>query len=235
MRAAGKLLSDTFAEVEKRLDPGVSGNDIDSIAETFMRSHGGEPAFKGYRGFPATVCFSPNDGVVHGIPGNNRLQDGDIISIDIGVKVHGFFADAARTYGVGQISPEKRRLIDVTKRSLDLGIEKCVVGTPMGDMCSAIQKEVEGAGYSVVRDLVGHGIGSSLHEEPAVPNFGTAGDGPVLKEGYVLAIEPMVNVGGYQLKLLADEWGYVTMDGTLSAHFEDTVAITADGPLVLTR
>lgn len=235
MRRAGRMLAQVFEAVESRIGPGASGIELDTLAERAIGEFGARPAFKGYRGYPATICFSVNEMIVHGIPGERRLQEGDIVSIDIGLQHEGYFVDAARTYPVGEIGPEAGRLLQATRRALEVGIEQCVGGNHLGDVSAAIQRVAEETGYSVVRELVGHGIGKEMHEKPEVPNFGLPGRGAALKEGMVLALEPMVNQGGPGIKVLDDNWGVVTVDGTLSAHFEHTVAVTGSGPAILTQ
>lgn len=234
MRDAGRLLAQTFALIEENVEAGITGNELDRIAEKFIRGNKAEPAFKGYRGYPATICFSLNEAVVHGIPGDRQIEIGDIVSIDVGLKVKGWYADAARTYMVGPVAPQAEKLVNVTREALDIGIQACEVGNHLGDVSAAVQRHAERSGFSVVRELVGHGIGKAMHEDPAVPNFGKPATGPVLTEGMVLAIEPMVNQGSEEIIVLEDKWTVVTADRGLSAHFENTVAITADGPIVLT-
>ncbi len=235
MRAAGEILAGAHKRVREFLKPGITTGDLDREIEGFIRENGGEPAFKGYRGYPAASCLSVNDEVVHGIPGKRVLKDGDIIGVDIGVKAGGFYADAAQTLPVGSINSEAARLLRVTKEALYLGIEKARAGNRLGDVSHAIQKHVESAGLSVVRSLVGHGIGRSMHEDPQVPNYGRAGEGALLKTGMVLAIEPMVNAGVHEVEILEDKWTVVTADGALSAHFEHSVAVTESGPAILTE
>lgn len=235
MRKAGQLLARVFEVLEGNITPGITTKELDAMCESQIRSLGAEPSFKGYRGFPGSICASINEEVVHGIPGERVLQSGDIVSVDIGLFVDGFHADAAKTFGCGTIDPSAERLIRVTRESLERGIELAIVGNRLSDISHAIQSHAETAGYSVVRDFVGHGIGRSMHEDPQVPNFGAAGFGPRLKEGMTLAIEPMVNVGSFEVVILANGWTVVTLDGSLSAHFEHTVAITKDGPLILTK
>jgi len=219
---------------EKLIKPGISTGEIDRAIEGFIESRGAKPAFKGYNGFPASACISVDDEVVHGIPGNRILQEGEIVSVDIGVYYEGFYGDSARTFAVGKISGEKQRLMDITKESLDEGVRKALSGARLSDISHAIQCTVEGANYSVVRDLVGHGIGRNLHEDPQIPNYGAPNAGPRLRAGMVLAIEPMVNMGTYKVKTQSDDWTVVTADGLPSAHFEHTVAITDNGPEILT-
>ncbi len=231
---AGCVLRGCLDMLVEAAQPGVSTRELDRKAEEFIRSRGGVPTFKGYRGFPASICTSPNDMVVHGIPGPTILKNGDILGIDVGVTLRDYVADAALSIGIGEVTPESQALMDATKRSLELAIEQCVVGNRVGDISHAVQSYVEALGYSVVRALVGHGVGREMHEDPQVPNFGPPGQGPRLLEGMVLAIEPMVNMGGPEVEVGPDNWAVFTKDGSLSAHFEHTVAITADGPRVLT-
>ena len=219
-----------------RIEPGVRDGDIDKFAEEFIRDHGAQPAFKGYRGFPATLCISFNEQVVHGIPGNRRFKQGDLVGIDCGVILDDYFSDMARSVYVGGNPPRPvQDLLDVTERALARGVEQMQQGNRLGDVSSAIQAEVEAHRFSVVRALVGHGIGREMHEDPQVPNYGTAGSGPMIKNGMVFAIEPMVNAGHYAVKTLPDGWTIVTADKSLSCHFENTVAITPGGPEILTR
>jgi methionyl aminopeptidase len=234
MRKAGRIVAQVLDVIEKKIKPGVELIELDRLAESTIRKSGARPAFKGYKGFPATICASPNEAVVHGIPGKRRLQEGDIISIDVGAEFKGYFGDMAATYPVGEVSDTAKRLIETTRSSLSKGIEKCVDGCYLYDISNAIQVEAEGAGFSVVREFVGHGIGRQMHEEPQIPNYGKPGRGPKLKTGMVLAIEPMVNVGDCRVEVLEDNWTVVTIDKSLSAHFEHTVAITEDGPEILT-
>ena len=234
MRAANGLVADVLAHLATLVVPGVTTLELDTAAEKLVRAAGAEPAFKGYRGFPSTLCVSVNEEVVHGIPSRRALADGDIISIDMGVKLDGFYGDSAVTLPVGGITPEAAQLLRVTEESLEKGIEQVRVGGRVSDIGHAIQKHVEAYGFSVVRQFVGHGIGASLHEEPQIANYGEPGRGPRLVEGMTLAIEPMVNMGREAVKVLGDGWTAVTKDGSLSAHFEHTVAVMRDGPLVLT-
>jgi methionyl aminopeptidase len=233
---AGIILGNLLAEVESRVAPGVSTAELDDFAASFIGSHeGARAAFKGLYGFPRSVCISVNQEVVHGIPNAKRLlADGDLLSFDAGVVLDGWYADAAVTVPVGNASADTLRLIDVTRQSLAAGIAAAVPGNRMGDIGAAVQQVAEAAGFSVVRDLVGHGIGTELHEEPQIPNYGTPGRGPRLTEGMVLAIEPMVNAGSHRVHTLPDRWTVVTTDGKRSAHFEHTVAITAGAPRILT-
>jgi methionyl aminopeptidase len=235
MRAANALVADVLAELATMVAPGVTTLDLDARAEKLVRAGGAQPAFKGYRGYPATLCASINEEVVHGIPSARALVEGDIISLDMGVKLNGFYGDSAVTVPVGRVSEEAATLLRVTRESLEKGIAEVRLGGRISDIGHAIQQHVEAHGLSVVREFVGHGIGSSLHEEPQIANYGEPGRGPRLAEGMTLAIEPMVNVGRPAVKVLQDGWTAVTKDGSLSAHFEHTVAVTKDGPLVLTR
>jgi methionyl aminopeptidase len=233
---AGKVLAGLFEELARHVQPGVTTAELDAMAEAFIRSHdGATPAFKGLYGFPGSLCTSVNEEVVHGIPSSSRLLgEGDTITLDAGVKLDGWFADAARTFPVGAVDRDTQRLLDVTWESLQAGIEQARPDNRLGDIGAAIQQVAEAAGFGVVRDLVGHGIGRELHEEPQVPNYGKAGRGVRLQIGMVLAIEPMINAGGIAIKTLPDRWTVVAADGRRSAHFEQTVAITENGPLVLT-
>jgi methionyl aminopeptidase len=234
MRKAGQIVAETHRLLSKMIAPGVTTQELDQAAEKFIRSRGALPAFKGYNGFPATICASINEEVVHGIPGLRKLENGDIISIDIGAVKNGYYGDSAATYPVGEVSEEKLRLISVTKEALMEGIKQGVIGNRLTDISHAIQLYVEGHGFSVVRDYVGHGIGQAMHEEPQVPNFGKPGHGPRLTKGMTLAVEPMVNIGTYKVRTLLDNWTVVTKDGQCSAHFEHTIAITEGGPEILT-
>lgn len=234
MREAGRITAAALRVVGEAVRPGVTTAELDALAEEVIRSAGAVPAFKGYHGFPATLCTSVDSEVVHGIPGRRRLAEGQILSVDCGAVVDGYYGDCAMTFPVGAVSAQARRLIEVTRGSLEAAIERCVPGVRLYDISAAVQSVVEGAGFSVVREYVGHGIGRSMHEDPQVPNYGQAGTGPVLHAGTVLAIEPMVNAGGHDVRSLADGWTVVTADGSLSAHFEHTVAITEGGPWVLT-
>lgn len=236
MREAGRVVVAAMRMCRDLVKPGVSTLEIDREVEALIREHGARPAFKGYRGFPATVCVSVNEEVVHGIPAaHRRLVEGDIVGLDLGAIVEGYYADAAFTLPVGEVADETRRLLEVTRQSLDLAIAQCRPGKRLGDVSAAVQRHVEAAGFGVVRAFVGHGIGRELHEDPQVPNFGEPGKGPVLRAGMVLAIEPMVTMGHWDVRVLADRWTAVTEDGSLAAHFEHTVAITEAGPDVLTR
>ena len=234
MRKAGRIVAEVLDLISENIKPGVTTKTLDKLAAEYFKRIGARPAFLGYQGFPAHICVSIDDEVVHGIPGERKLVEGQIVSIDVGSILDGYNGDAARSFGVGEISPEDQRLLEVTESSLKKGIEKCLVGNYLGDVSAAIQNFVEDKGFSVVRDLVGHGIGRKMHEEPQVPNYGKPGTGIELKEGLVVAIEPMINAGGFDIRLLPDGWTIVTADGANSAHFEHTVAITANGPEILT-
>jgi methionyl aminopeptidase len=234
MARAGAILVATLDLLEGRVRPGVSTAELDDAAERYIRSRGGSPTFKGYRGFPGSICASPNAMVVHGIPGPYRLKRGDIVSIDVGVTLGGWVADAARTFPVGDVSPRAQNLLSATEASLHAGVAQCRAGNRMGDVSSAIQQVAEGAGLSVVRSLVGHGIGRSMHEDPQVPNYGKPGKGPLLEEGMVIAVEPMMTSGRAAVRVGGDGWAIFSQDGSPAAHFEFTVAITGDGPRVLT-
>jgi methionyl aminopeptidase len=235
MRAASLLVSNVLAELAAMVRPAISTLELDAAAERMVRERGAEPAFKGYRGYPCTLCASVNEQVIHGIPSKRPLNEGDIISLDMGVKMNGFFGDSAITVPVGRVSEEAQLLLRVTREALEKGIAQVRLGGRISDIGHAIQEHVEAHGFSVVREFVGHGIGASLHEEPQIANYGDPGRGPRLAEGMTLAIEPMVNVGKPGVKMLADGWTAITRDGSLSAHFEHTVAVTKNGPLVLTR
>ncbi len=233
LRKSSLLVGETLAEVGKHLKPGVTTAYLDKIAEEFIRSHGAVPAFKGYGGFPASLCISINDVVVHGIPGSQVVKEGDIVSIDCGTYMNGFVGDSAYTFRVGEISLEVKKLLDITKKSLYLGLEKCVEGNRVGDISYAIQSYVESHGYTVVRELCGHGLGAKMHEKPDVPNYGRPGSGPLLKEGMVLAIEPMINLGTRNVVFEKDGWTIRTLDRKPSAHFEHDVAIGKEKPDIL--
>jgi len=234
MAAAGDILVRTLHLVERKIRPGVSTGELDLAAEKFIRSQGATPAFKGYRGFPGSICASPNSMVVHGIPGPYALERGDVISIDVGVTLDGWVADAARTFPVGSVSAIASKLLETTEQSLFAAVEKCRVGNRLGDVSNAVQRCVEAGGLSVVRSLVGHGIGRDMHEDPQIPNYGSPGKGPRLEPGMVLAIEPMTTAGRHGVRIADDGWAIFSQDGSLAAHFEFTVAITADGPRILT-
>ena len=232
--AAGAIVARTLRLLEHQVRAGVTTAELDEAAERYIRSQGGIPTFKGYRGFPASICASPNSMIVHGIPGPYALERGDLISLDVGVTLDGWVADAARTFVVGPPGAVAQKLLEGTQASLHAGIEQCVVGNRLGDVSHAIQERAEGAGLSIVRTLVGHGVGRRMHEDPQIPNFGDAGTGPRLLEGMVLAIEPMTTAGGPAVRLGSDGWAIYSQDGSLTAHFEFTVAITAAGPVVMT-
>jgi methionyl aminopeptidase len=231
---AGQILARCLTMLRGKARPGVTTGDLDQVAEKFIRSQGATPAFKGYRGFPGSICASPNSMVVHGIPGPFKLSRGDILSIDVGVVLDGWVADAAITVPVGQISPVARKLLDTTKAALFDAAEQCRPGNRLGDVSHAVQKRVEADGFSVVRSLVGHGIGRDMHEDPQIPNFGEPGTGIELQTGMVLAVEPMVNVGDHTIRMGSDNWSVYSQDGSLAAHFEHSVAITEEGPRILT-
>ncbi|MGI6684245.1 MAG: type I methionyl aminopeptidase [Bacillota bacterium] len=234
MREAGRIVAETHELLAKMIAPGVTTKELDQAAEEYIRSRGAIPAFKGYNGFPASICASINDEVVHGIPGLRKLQNGDIISIDIGAVKNGFVGDSAVTHPVGNVSADKLKLLEVTRESLMEGIKYAVPGNRLSDISHAVQAYVERHGFSVVRDYVGHGIGEKMHEDPQIPNFGRPGHGPRLEKGMTLAIEPMVNMGTYKVRTLLDNWTVVTQDGQCSAHFEHTIAITESDPKILT-
>jgi methionyl aminopeptidase len=234
MAAAGRILARCHEILRSKARPGVTTEELDAAAERFIRSQGAEPAFKGYRGFPGSICASPNSMVVHGIPGAYELKRGDILSIDIGVVLDGWVADAAITHPIGNVTPIAGRLLATTRAALFDAVEECRAGNRLGDVSHAVQTRVEADGFAVIRSLVGHGIGRSMHEDPQIPNFGEPGTGPELEEGMVLAIEPMVNVGTHHVRMGQDNWAVYSQDGSLAAHFEHTVAITADGPRILT-
>ena len=230
MARASRLVAETLAMLRREVRAGVTTEDLDRLAEQFIRSHGGTPAFKGYRNYPKTLCASINDQVVHGIPSKRALKEGDIIGLDLGAIVDGFYGDSAVTVVVGNVNPRIANLVKVTEESLYAGIAQAVVGNRLSDISHAVQRHAEEAGFSVVTDFVGHGIGRQLHEEPQVPNYGKPGQGPRLQEGMVLAIEPMINMGNSGVRVLDDRWTAVTTDGSLSAHFEHTIAIQSSGP-----
>lgn len=235
MREAGRIVGRVLEEIETLIRPGITTRQLDQHAEGLIRRWGGEPAFKGYRGFPASICTSVNEEVVHGIPGGRILKERDIIGIDVGVRIHGYYGDAAATFPVGKVDDVARRLLEVTQEALRLGIQEGRVGARLSNISHAIQRYVESCGFSVVRDFVGHGIGSSIHQDPQVPNFGQPNQGVALKEGMALAIEPMVNVGGPEVMILEDGWTVVTKDRAPSCHFEHTIAIREGDPEVLTE
>ena len=235
MRHAGAIVGATLVVLKEAVAPGMTTRELDVVASREIKRLGGKPAFKGYRGFPATICASVNNEIVHGIPGERVIEEGDLVKMDVGAIVDGFIGDAAVTVGAGETSGEARALIEVTRRSLEKGIEAAKDGARVGDIGAAVQSYAEGLGCSVVREYVGHGVGRFLHEEPQIPNYGPAGKGTLLRTGMTIAIEPMVNIGGWQTRLLDDQWTVVTADGTLSAHFEHTIAITDGEAEVLTR
>jgi methionyl aminopeptidase len=231
---AGAVVADTLSLLEERIQPGVTTRELDEVAEEFIRSRGGVPTFKGYKGYPAATCLSPNAMVVHGIPGKTTLENGDILSVDVGVTLDGFVADSAWTFPVGTISADAQRLLDTCRAALEAGIAEARVGNTVGDISQAVQSVTEAGGFSVIRSLVGHGVGRSMHEEPQVPNFVSGSKGPQLKEGMTIAIEPMITAGAAEVYIHDDEWSISTADASLAAHFEHTVAVTADGPRILT-
>lgn len=234
MRDAGKIVGQTLLELKKAIVPGVSTLELDRIADQYIRHAGAIPAFKGYGGFPANICTSVNEQVVHGIPGSRQLKSGDVISLDVGTKLNRYYGDAAITVPVGDVDDQLLNLLTVTEESLYKGIEKAIKGNRLSDISHAVQLHAESHGYGVVRDYVGHGIGQRMHEDPQIPNYGPPGRGPLLKNGMVLAIEPMINLGTPEVEVLADDWTVVTADGKISAHFEHTVAVTDGEPLILT-
>ena len=234
MAAAGAILVKTMDLLAGKIRPGITTAELDQAAEKFIRSQGATPAFKGYRGFPGSICASPNDMVVHGIPGKFKLSRGDILSVDIGVVLDGWVADAARTFPVGPVSPTARKLLDTTERSLFAAVEQCRIGNRLGDVSHSVQAVVEAEGLSVVRSLVGHGIGRDMHEDPQIPNYGVPDRGPELDEGMVLAVEPMVTAGRHAVRMGDDHWAIYSQDGSLAAHFEFTIAVEAEGPRILT-
>ena len=234
MAAAGRILARCHSMLRTKARAGVTTGELDQAAERFIRSQGAEPAFKGYRGFPGSICASPNSMVVHGIPGSYRLSRGDILSVDIGVILDGWVADAAVTLPIGNVTPIAKRLLASTRQSLFDAVEQCRPGNHLGDIGHAVQERVEADGFSVVRQLVGHGIGRDMHEDPQIPNYGARGEGPLLEEGMVFAVEPMVNAGSHPIRVASDNWSVYSEDGSLAAHFEHTVAVTAEGPRILT-
>jgi methionyl aminopeptidase len=235
LRRSGRLVREILEEMREQVKPGVTTMDLEKFVQRRLTKADAKPAFKGYRGYPCCLCASVNEQIVHGIPSSRRLNEGDIISLDLGVIIDGYYGDSAMTVPVGAISESLQRLLRVTEESLQLAIDKACVGNRLGDISSAVEQHVASSGFSVVREFVGHGIGRQLHEEPQIPNYGQPGYGPSLKEGMVLAIEPMVNAGSPGLKILDDQWTAVTADGAHSAHFEHMIAVTPDGPDVLTR
>jgi methionyl aminopeptidase len=232
--ASGRILASCHRLLRAKAQPGVTTGELDREAERHIREHGAEPAFKGYRGYPGSICASPNSMVVHGIPGSYELRRGDVLAVDIGVVLDGWVSDAAVTLPIGPVSEVARGLLATTKASLLEGVGHCLAGGRLGDVSAAIQRRVEADGFSVIRSLVGHGVGRDMHEDPQIPNFGKPGTGPRLEEGMVLAIEPMVNAGGPEVRMGTDNWAVYSQDGSLAAHFEHTVAVTADGPRILT-
>jgi methionyl aminopeptidase len=234
MARAGRVVADSLALLGENMRPGVTTHDLDELAEEYIRSQGGEPTFKGYHGFPASICTSPNSMVVHGIPGAYRIEEGDLISVDVGVTLNGFVADSAYTFAVGEVDDETQRLLDVGQAAREAGIAEARSGNHVGDISAAVQRTTEEAGFSVVKSLVGHGIGRSMHEEPQIPNWGEPGRGPLLAPGMTLAIEPMINAGSSDVFVADDRWSISTSDGSLSAHFEHTVAVTEAEPRILT-
>lgn len=235
IKEAGLIAWQVHQELARAIQPGITTRELDELAEKLIRAAGGVPTFKGYRGYPASICASVNEEVVHGIPSDRRLREGDIVAIDLGVTYRGWVADTAYTYPVGEIDPETARLLDVTRVALEKGIAECYPGKRLGDVGHAIQAYVESHGFNVVRDFVGHGVGARLHEDPQVPNYGPPGTRDLLRPGMVLAIEPMVNAGTWEVRVKRDQWTVVTADRKNSAHFEHTVAITEDGPVILTK
>jgi len=233
LKKSNAIVAEIFEKLKGMIAPGITTKELDQVAEEYILLKGARPAFKGYRGFPATLCISINEEVVHGIPGQRRLRGGDIVSLDVGVNYVGYFGDAAITLPVGEVDPEAKRLLEVTEKALTIGVEKAKIGNRLFDISYAIQRWVESHGFSVVRDFVGHGIGKDLHEEPQIPNFGAPHQGPRLEKGMVLALEPMVNEGTYEVRVLSDGWTVVTADGKRSAHFEHTIVITDDGAEIL--
>ena len=235
MEVANRIVAEVLEGIKERVAPGVETRELDELAEAMCRGRGVEPAFKGYRGYPRSVCISVNEEIVHGIPGPRRIKAGDLVSLDFGVKYQGYYGDAALTVAVGEVTPKARVLMEATEKALYAGIEQAKVGKRLTDISHAVQTVVEGAGFGVIREFVGHGIGRSLHEDPQIPNFGPPGRGPLLQAGMTLAIEPMTSMGAWQVKILQDGWTAVTQDGSLAAHFEHTVAVTENGPLILSR
>jgi len=234
MARAGRIVADTIALIGEHARPGVTTAELDELADEYIAGQGGYPTFKGYRGYPAATCLSPNSMIVHGVPGPYELTDGDVLSVDVGVTLDGFVADSAYTFAIGEISADAERLLEVGQAALAAAIEQCLVGHRLSDISHAVQLVTEAAGFSVVRSLVGHGVGRSMHEDPQIPNYGQPGRGPLLGEGMTFAIEPMITAGGADIVVHDDEWSISTADGTLSAHFEHTVAVTEAGPRILT-
>jgi methionyl aminopeptidase len=234
MARAGRVVAETLALLGDSLRPGMTTRDLDELAEEHIRAQGGVPTFKGYRGFPASICTSPNSMVVHGIPGAYRIEEGDLLSVDVGVTLEGLVADSAYTFAVGDVPESSQRLLEVGQAALEAGIEQARAGKRIGDISAAVQRTTEEAGFSVVRELVGHGVGRSMHEEPQIPNFGEPGRGPLLQPGMTLAIEPMITAGQASVYTAEDRWSIYTRDDSLACHFEHTVAVTEDGPRILT-
>lgn len=235
LRMSNQIVTHVLKELKQVIKPGITTRELNNIAEQSIKAQGAIPAFKGYRGFPASLCTSINEQIVHGIPGERKLKEGDIISLDLGAKLNGFYGDAATTFPVGDIGNKAKELLKITEGALYKGIERAIVGNRLSDISQSIQAWVESHSFSVVRDFVGHGIGRSLHEEPQIPNFGTPVPNPRLQEGMVFALEPMVNEGSYEIRILPDGWTAVTADGKLSAHFEHTIAVTSSGPIILSE
>ncbi len=235
MARAGRVVAETLALMGETIRPGISTRELDELAEELIRSRGGVPTFKGYRGFPASICASPNDMVVHGIPGGYRVREGDLLTVDVGVTLEGFVADSAYTFAVGEVGEEAERLLAVCQAALAAGIAEARDGNHVGDISAAVQRVTEEAGFSVIKSLVGHGVGRSMHEEPQVPNYGRPGRGPKLATGMTIAIEPMITAGGEEVAVADDDWSISTVDGSLSAHFEHTVAVRENGPRILTE
>jgi methionyl aminopeptidase len=235
MEVANRIVAEILVGVKERVQPGIETRELDELAEEMCRQHQVAPAFKGYRGYPRSICVSVNEEIVHGIPGARRIKAGDLVSLDFGVKYQGYYGDAAVTVAVGEVDPRSRELLEVTEKSLYAGIGQARVGKRLSDISHAVQGVVEGANFGVIREFVGHGIGRSLHEDPQIPNFGPPGRGPLLQAGMTLAIEPMTSMGAWQVRILNDGWTAVTQDGSYAAHFEHTVAVTENGPLILSR
>jgi methionyl aminopeptidase len=235
MKAANRIVAEVLVEVKERVKPGVETRELDELAEEMCRRHRVEPAFKGYRGYPRSICISVNEEIVHGIPGPRRLKAGDLVSLDFGVKYQGYYGDAALTVAVGEVPDRARELMEATEKALYAGIGQARVGQRLSDISYAVQNVVEEAGFGVIREFVGHGIGRSLHEDPQIPNFGPPGRGPLLQAGMTLAIEPMTSMGAWQVRILQDGWTAVTQDGSLAAHYEHTVAVTDNGPMILSK
>ena len=235
MEVANRIVAEILVGVKERVQPGIETRELDELAEEMCRQHQVAPAFKGYRGYPRSICVSVNEEIVHGIPGDRKIKAGDLVSLDFGVKYQGYYGDAAVTVAVGEVDPRSRELLEVTEKSLYAGIDQARAGKRLSDISHAVQNVVEGAKFGVIREFVGHGIGRSLHEDPQIPNFGPPGRGPLLQAGMTLAIEPMTSMGAWQVRILNDGWTAVTQDGSYAAHFEHTVAVTENGPLILSR